>query len=123
MFLAALLPVPQPLTTRSSAFALKERLEWGEPALTIIDVRSGDDFHSCRIRGAISIPIDGLVARVSSSLEHERDIYIDGDTDRQTAAAAAQLRDAGYRQVAELLGGVSGWRAIKGPTEGAFSKV
>jgi rhodanese-related sulfurtransferase len=112
---------PQPLKAQSSAFDLKVRLDWGEPALTIIDVRSRDAFNNSRLTGAISMPLDELVGRASASLESERDIYVYGDTDEQTGEAAARLREAGYESVAELVGGLSAWQAANGPVEGSFS--
>jgi 3-mercaptopyruvate sulfurtransferase SseA len=50
-------------------------------------------------------------------LELGRDIYIYGETDEETATAAAQLRAAGYRNVSELRGGVAAWKAVGFPVE------
>jgi len=113
-----LFPIPQSLKAESTVFALKERLDWGEPALTIIDVRSREDFNASRITGAISIPATELVARATVSLEADRDIYVYGETDEQTAEAATQLRHAGFENVAELKGGLAAWKAAKAPVEG-----
>ncbi len=33
------IPIAEPIQNKSGVGALKERLDWGEPALTIIDVR------------------------------------------------------------------------------------
>ena len=33
-------PIPEAIQDRSSVNTLKKRLDWGEPALTIVDVRS-----------------------------------------------------------------------------------
>ena len=114
---------PKPLETVSTASDLKTRLDWGEPALTIIDVRGRDLFNASRILGAISMPLDELVARASASLESERDIYIYGDTDEMTAGAVAMLREAGYENVAELAGGLSAWQATGGAVEGSIAAV
>ena len=112
-----LIPIPEPIKAQSRVFDLKERLDWGEPALTIIDVRSRDVFYANRIMGAISMPLDELVARASTSLDTERDIYVYGETNGQTAAAAAHLREAGYQNVAELVGGLTAWKAAGYPQE------
>ncbi|MEB3283540.1 MAG: rhodanese-like domain-containing protein [Lyngbya sp.] len=96
---------------------LKSRLDWGEPGLTIIDVRSLEAFNACHILGAIGIPMERLVERVSETLEPARDIYIYGETDEETAQAAAQLREAGYLHVSELIGGLAAWRAVGYPVE------
>ena len=111
-------PTPKPFKSVSTVFDLKDRLDWGEPALTIIDVRNREAFNCNRILGAISMPMDELVKRASASLESERDIYIYGDNNDATASAVAKLREAGYDRVAELVGGLGAWQAASGATEG-----
>ena len=66
------------------------------------------------------MPVDELVARASTSFELERDIYVYGETDEATAAAANKLREAGYQRIAELIGGLAAWKAANGPVEGAY---
>jgi rhodanese-related sulfurtransferase len=105
-------------TPISSAQALKSRLEWGEPAFTVVDVRERTAFNASRILGAITMPLDDLPNRVTSSLEPQREIYVYGDTDEQTAQAASKLREAGFTAISELRGGLAGWKAVGGPTEG-----
>lgn len=118
---SAFFPTPQPLKAVSTVFELKDRLDWGEPALTIVDVRNRDLFNASRILGAISMPVNELVARASASLESERDIYVYGGTDDETASAAAKLREAGYKNVAQLMGGLGAWQAATGATEGSLA--
>ena len=105
-------------TPVSSAQALKSRLEWGEPAFTVLDVRERTAFNASRLLGAMSMPLDELPDRASSSLEPQREIYVYGDSDEQTAQAAGKLRDAGFTAISELRGGLAGWKAVGGPTEG-----
>ena len=109
-------PAMQPQATVQD---LKTRLDWGEPALTIIDVRDRAAFNQLHIQGAVSMPLDVLVNTVSRNLEQERDIYIYGDSDDMTATAAGHLRAAGFQKVAELSGGLTTWKAAKYPIEGA----
>ena len=110
---------PSQQTPQSSAQALKQRLEWGEPAFTILDVRDRDAFNKSRILGAMNMTIDELADRAQSSLEPQRDIYIYGENDEQSAQAAGKLREAGFENVSELKGGLAGWKAIGGPTDGS----
>lgn len=110
-------PSPAPLQTRSRVQDLKARLDWGEPALTIIDARDRAQFNIRHIRGALSMPMEWLVDRALSSLELDRDLYVYGETDDETAIAAACLREAGYTQVSELRGGLSAWKAMGYPIE------
>lgn len=112
------IPAPESIQDRSRVSALKNRLDWGEPALTIVDVRDRGAFNARRIMGAISMPMNELVALAQVSLELVRDIYVYGETDEQTAEAASRLRDAGYDHVAELVGGLSAWKLAQYPTEG-----
>lgn len=106
-----------PLRAKSRVYDLKTRLDWGKPALTIIDVRSRSEFHFSHILGAIHMPASELTKRAPITLELDRDIYLYSDTDEETAAAAAQLRQAGFRNVSELQGGLPAWKAMGYPIE------
>lgn len=112
-----LTPTPPGLKAESSAQDLKSRLEWGEPALTILDVRDRESFNKGHIMGAMPAPMDRL-ADVAQSLDQSRDIYLYGATEDDTLQAATQLKDAGFRNVAKLKGGLEAWKAIEGSTEG-----
>ncbi len=118
-----ILPEPSPLKPQSSAQHLKTRLDWGEPALTILDVRDRSLFNAEHILGAISMRVGSLVNQALESLDPYRDIYVYGETDEQTADAAAQLRTAGFYNVAELKGGLAAWQAFKYPVEGHSTTV
>jgi hypothetical protein len=39
------IPIPEPIQNKSRVGALKKRLDWGEPALTIIDVRTSRELN------------------------------------------------------------------------------
>ncbi|HHP7243079.1 MAG TPA: rhodanese-like domain-containing protein [Elainellaceae cyanobacterium] len=112
------LPSPPDLQKKSSASDLKDRLNWGEPALTIIDVRNHDAFRQERIMGAANIPMSQLVAETRESLEKSRDIYVYGSSDEEAENAVAQLREAGFSRVAQLEGGLSAWKSVEGSIEG-----
>ncbi|NJO78185.1 MAG: rhodanese-like domain-containing protein [Cyanobacteria bacterium RM1_2_2] len=115
--LFGIIPTPPPLRARSRVYDLKARLDWGEPALTIIDIRDRQEFHFSHVMGAISMPLPELVKRALSTLELNRDIYLYSDTDEDTAAAAVQLRQAGFRNVSEVQGGLPAWKAMGYPIE------
>ena len=114
----SIIPIPAPLKSQSRVNDLKERLDWGEPALTIIDVRDRDAFNISHISGAISLPMNELVNRALINLELTRDLYVYASTDEQAADAAEQLRTAGYQNVSELRGGLAAWKANGYPIEG-----
>ena len=107
-------PTPPDATPKSSAQAMKERLQWGEPGLTIIDARDRESFLEERITGAM------LMSDVSG-LEKNREIYVYSDTDEEAAKAAEEFRQSGFESVSQLQGGIAGWKAVQGPTEGRTS--
>ncbi|MFP4122180.1 rhodanese-like domain-containing protein [Coleofasciculus sp.] len=115
-------PPPQQMP-ESSAQALKSRLQWGEPALTILDVRDRAAFNQGRITGAIPMPMAELTDRATASLEPQREIYVYGDNDQQSNQAASQLREAGFESVSVLKGGLTAWKAISGPTDGPAEQL
>ena len=110
---------PRQQVPQSSAQALKQRLEWGEPAFTVLDVRDRTVFNQLRILGAITMPIEELPDRATATIQPTREIYVYGENDEQSAQAAAKLREAGLENVSELRGGLDAWKAIGGPTEGS----
>lgn len=111
-------PVPAKFEHVASAADLKSRLDWGEPALTIVDVRDRESFNNERIMGAISLPVENLTDRAAEILEMDRDIYVYGATDMDTEGAATQLYTAGFERTAAIEGGLKAWKAINGMVEG-----
>ena len=101
----------------SRVYDLKARLDWGKPALTIIDVRSRAAFNERHVTGAISMPADDLVEKAKASLELDRDIYVYADTDEEATLAADAMKAAGFNQVSVLRGGVAAWKAAGFPVE------
>ncbi|MBE9182572.1 rhodanese-like domain-containing protein [Oculatella sp. LEGE 06141] len=111
-------PTPPGLHKQATPDELKSRLLWGEPGLTIVDVRSREAFNDYRIMGAVPMPMDTLPESVQGQLELTRDIYVYGADDQETAQAAQTLRQCGFQNVAELKGGIDAWANIAGQTEG-----
>ncbi|MEO1622406.1 MAG: rhodanese-like domain-containing protein [Cyanobacteria bacterium J06632_3] len=97
---------------------IKKRLDWGEPALTIIDVRDRTAYNQERIMGAIPMPMSNLAEQAKESLELSRDIYLHGRDDVETSSAAMKLHDAGFTAISAIQGGLEAWKAIGGATEG-----
>ncbi len=113
-----IIPPQPPIEAQSDAHTLKSRLEWGEPAFTILDVRDRNTYNQGHIMGSMPMPIDELVERAGASLDKSRDIYVYGASEEETAQAAQQLRSSGFEHVSQLIGGLAAWKAIGGPTEG-----
>lgn len=121
------LPIPTPAASVSgsevSVHELKSRLNWGEPGLTILDVRDRDAFDDCRILGAMNTPSSMLPDVIQSTLQHKRDIYVYGNTDEDSTAAANILRQAGFHQVAVLRGGLEAWKQVDGSVDGVATNI
>lgn len=115
-------PNPPGMKAQSSAHDLKSRLEWGEPAFTILDARDRQTYNQGHIMGAMPMSMEEMSGGIepSPSLALNRDIYVYSDSDEQTSQAANQLRDKGFLNVSELKGGLAAWKAIGGPTEGVI---
>ena len=78
----------------------------------LLDVRAADEFGSGHIVGAKNLPLDELTARageVHKSKTHP--VIVVCGTGRRAAKAAAQLKTAGYTDVAVLDGGITAWHA------------
>ncbi len=114
-------PVPTDFDAVSSPSDLKARLDWGEPALSILDVRDRLEFNKERITGAMPMPTDKLVEMAKTSFEPSRDLFVYGDSDEQATEAATQLQSAGFKKVSVIRGGLPAWKAIDGPIEGQVS--
>lgn len=123
MNLFSWLPKPSPLRPESRVYDLKERLDWGAPALSIIDIRNRTDFIASHVTGAISIPAHQLLETAHRCFEPDRDLYLYGDTDTDAKTAAEQLRAAGYTSVSILRGGVAAWKAAGFPVEAVLQGV
>lgn len=109
--MSEVIPTPPGPTPKASAQALKERLQWGEPGLTIIDARDRESYLEERITGAM------LMENVGN-LSKDREIYVYSSNDQETETAANKIRQEGFESVSQLQGGLAGWKAIQGPTEG-----
>ncbi|MBN4001131.1 MAG: hypothetical protein HWQ58_04575 [Nostoc sp. LPT] len=113
-----IIPPQEPIEAQTDAHVLKTRLEWGEPAFTILDVRDRTTYNEGHIMGAMPMPADELVERAAASLDKSRDIYVYGANEQDSAQAAQQLRSNGFEHVSQLKGGLAAWKEIGGPTEG-----
>ena len=115
------IPIPGTIQNQSSVNTLKKCLEWGKADLNIIDARPRVLFNITHIIGSISMPMDEHNDLTLASLELSRDIYIYAETKEQTAVAANKLRQAGYQNISELIGGLTAWKKAKYPIEGWWS--
>ena len=78
----------------------------------VLDVRQPEEFASGRVPGARLIPLGELPQRLAE-LPQDREIAVVCRSGARSAAATAQLVQAGY-PARNLAGGMMGWR---GPVE------
>jgi molybdopterin/thiamine biosynthesis adenylyltransferase/rhodanese-related sulfurtransferase len=86
---------------------LKARIDAGN-APTVIDVREPAEFEICRIPGAQLIPLAQLSSRISE-LDPTREVVLMCKSGGRSARATAFLRDKGFKQAKNLVGGVLAW--------------
>ncbi|MGM0526656.1 MAG: rhodanese-like domain-containing protein [Pseudomonadota bacterium] len=82
-----------------------------------VDIRKQDDFKKAHIHGAQSLPASEIKQKNVGAIEKYKDapIVIVCQTGTTARAAAHQLTQQGFEQVAVLAGGMNGWRNDKLP--------
>jgi rhodanese-related sulfurtransferase len=108
--LARLFRKPPPAPAWVEVAELRGQLAGAAPL--ILDVRGTDEFDGPlgHIAGALNIPLPDLAARRQEVAGAGRPIVCVCLTDKRSSAAAAQLADAGMRDVTVLRGGMKAWR-------------
>jgi len=89
---------------------LSREIELSSPA--IIDVRGADEFVGPlgHIPGARNLPVGEIPQRLQElTALRDRPVILVCRTDKRSASAAAQLHDAGFRDVRVLRGGMEQW--------------
>ncbi len=86
---------------------LKEKMDRGEP-LTLVDVREPHEWAIARIPGAKLIPL-GQIAERASELDSADEIVLHCKGGLRSAQALRQLRQAGFRRLKNLQGGILAW--------------
>lgn len=76
----------------------------------LLDVRTGEEFSSAHIEGAVNIPVQELESKLQS-LPSKKDapIVVYCHSGRRSAMAKEMLEKAGYSKVSDL-GAMSNWR-------------
>ena len=92
---------------------LAARFAAGERPL-LLDVREPREWEMARIEGARLVPL-GTLAGAIPSLDREAEIVVMCKSGVRSANAARQLRDAGFRRVLNLAGGIRRWSADVDP--------
>lgn len=93
---------------------LKKELEEGKEVF-ILDVRNPEEYQICRIPGSHLIPLGELVGRLPE-LDSARDIVVHCKSGMRSAQAIEMLRQAGFRKLRNLRGGITAWAQKVDPT-------
>lgn len=97
-----------------SARELENRLQ-ANGRLKLVDVREPHEWEICRIEGAQLIPLDSLPERVHE-LDSADEIVIYCLAGSRSRQAASFLRDAGFKKLHNLAGGIRAWANQVDPT-------
>jgi len=90
---------------------VKARLDRGDD-FDILDVRNPEEWQIAHIHGAKLIPLGELPARMHE-LDLSRDLVVHCKSGVRSAKAVALLREAGFRKIKNVRGGILEWsRAI-----------
>ena len=86
---------------------LRRRLDAGED-LTLVDVREPQEWAVCRIQGARLVPLGTLPERLHE-LDPSRSYVLHCRSGARSARAIQLLRQAGFRRLLNLRGGLLAW--------------
>ena len=106
---------PQWIEVNELASRLQE-----SPRIAVIDVRGPDEFTGPlgHIADASNMPVDELPQRIMEiSALKDRPVILVCRTDKRSTTAATLLRDAGFRDVGVLRGGMEQWNQKGLPVE------
>jgi hydroxyacylglutathione hydrolase len=96
---------------------LEELLEL-DKAPVVLDVRSGFEFGSGHIKGALHAPLPSLLKSASAAVKQKTDpLVIVCEHGPRAQVAAMYLRFRGYKSVELLDGHMSKWRGSNRPME------
>jgi rhodanese-related sulfurtransferase len=80
----------------------------------LIDVRTADKNKAERIAGSVSIPAASLAARIGT-LSKKAPVIVYSDNNKESLAALAEFREAGFNKVSMVEGNIQGWKKRDNP--------
>lgn len=90
--------------------ALLERQRRSDAPLTVLDVRTAEEYASGHVPGAVNIPHDQLAARIAE-VPRDKDVVLYCRSGRRAALAAEVLAGQGYGGLGHLEGDIQAWVA------------
>lgn len=86
-----------------------------KPSLTILDVRTQEEYDSGHIEGAILIPISELEDRLDE-LSKNKEMLVYCRTGNRSSTAVNVLRANGYTKIFHMKNGITAWTQAGYPT-------
>jgi hydroxyacylglutathione hydrolase len=106
---------------RITAVTLAEQLAGPGPPI-VLDVRAEHEWHEARLGRSLNIPLGQLLGRLDE-LPSGRPLVVHCETGYRSSIAASLLQREGREQIADLVGGISAWRASGSNGGGAATPV
>lgn len=96
-------PAPAPIKTEQAAKDIAAGIQ-------ILDARTPDEWNEGYIKGAklVTYP-DDFAAKAAKTLDPEKPVLVYCRSGARSAKAAKLLRDAGFKDVRDLAGGILAW--------------
>lgn len=89
---------------------LKNKIDSGEP-LVLVDVRRDNELDICRMANAVHIPLHLMFVRYEE-LDRETPLVLFCHHGARSQQAAFFLAEKGYRNAANLIGGIDAWATL-----------
>lgn len=90
--------------------------------VTVVDVRSANEWATGHIPGAMHIPLGYLPDR-ASEIPKDRPIVLQCQSGGRSSIAASVLERLGFSHIANLSGGITAWAAAGGAIEGGVHEA
>jgi molybdopterin/thiamine biosynthesis adenylyltransferase/rhodanese-related sulfurtransferase len=100
-------PTPLATATDIEPAEVKQKLDRGD-RFVLLDVREPHEYQICRIPGATLIPLGDLPKRVNE-LDSADEFVVHCKSGVRSAKAVDFLRQAGYKKVRNMTGGITAW--------------
>lgn len=103
-------------TERLSAPFAAELLSSSEPPVAV-DVRTPREREEKSVAGSVAVPLSRLAEKIGT-LPKDRSVLVYCAGGYRSSIAASLLQRAGFKEVAEIAGGIAAWESAKLPMEG-----
>lgn len=96
---------------------LKQALD-NKSDISIIDVRTPEEYSKGKIKGSINLPLDTVKDNIESIIPDEnKTIYVYCLSGSRSAIAVDLMQKIGYKNVFDVKSGMLAWRAKQYPVE------